>query len=581
MDELQSGFTIKGKYTIVQKQGEGALGTAIYIGKDADGKEVIIRVIPPALLADDETTTRFIQGANLAQKLKHPNILEVLDAGEDGNTKYLVTNYEKGFFLNEYLEHRGTLDERESIKLVKSLAEALKYAWEEMQIIHRNICPDSILVAKGNVPLLTDFDLAKSLVADNKLTVEGLAIGNPLYMSPEQAKGLQLDFRSDIYCLGLVLYQLLAGKPPFSDQSKMDVLRSQLAEKHAPIQSRNKDVSDACSSVLDKMLEKKSTNRYQTWDEVINDLDAILNQEAPSTVKQVKSLKPTSSRYKMQAINMNTMEIKAAVAAKKKGTQSAASPETPKKEEPIPAAAETKTVAAAPEEPKKTQMTTIAMILIFLVFLGVLGIGVYIQRKGAKEDKNYDVTPIDDTKQVTKTETKPEVKLKPKAEPKTEPKPVVKTEPKPQPKVETKPVVKKPTIADKEREAKYRQVSVYNIKQIGEALQMYANVFEGKFPEPNGAKGLDLLRSKGFLRLPQIFICPSTGNLPSEPGKPITEKTCDYVYVGGYSEYSKGKLPMLWSKPNNHKEYGIILYVNGEIKEFKGNNWLFNTKVKK
>ena len=560
MQELHSGFTIKGKYQIVEKQGEGTLGTVVYLGKDTEKKcEIIIRVLPPNLLADDEMVSRFMQGIDLAKKLKHPNILTVLDAGEEDGIQYLITNYVKGFFLNDYLEHRGQLDENESIRLVKALAMALSYAWNEQQIVHRNVCPDTILVAKGNVPMLTDFDLAKSLVTDSKLTVGGFTVGDPVYMSPEQAKGERVDFHSDIYCLGLVFYHLLTGKPPFCDKSRMDILRDQITEKHATIQSINKSITDACATVLDKMLEKQTKDRYQSWTRVIDDFDAILNQEPPSTLQKV-ILSSTSSRYKMQAIQMEAVKIPIA------SQEVTPEPKPPEEKAPTAAAASKTEPASAPSEAKsnlsmKRNVTIIIAVAVILVISGLV-LGLISRQKNSPESSSTQADPsqvLPSVKTESKIKTKPVVQLK----------------------TETKPVVKVAASADdKARDEKHRKACRNNIKQIGVALQMYANVFEGKFPEPDGTKGLDLLRSGGFLELPQVFICPTTGNIAASPGKPITEECCDYVYVGGLSEYSDGKTPLMWSKSTNHKDFGIILYVNGDIKDVPGSNWLSKTKKK-
>ena len=104
--------------------------------------------------------------------------------------------------------------------------------------------------------------------------------------------------------------------------------------------------------------------------------------------------------------------------------------------------------------------------------------------------------------------------------------------------------------------------------------------FKGKFPEKSGAAGLEMLRSKGFITSPQIFVCPMSGTICSAPQKAITEASCDYVYVGGHGEYSDGNTPVLWNKPKGHKTMGFILYANGKIKEYKGKNWLHYTKTK-
>ena len=565
MQELSSGYTIKGKYKIVEKRGDGTLGTAIYLGRDIENdRDVIIRILPAEMLGDEEMSTRFMQGADLAKRLKHPNILSVLDAGVDNDIEYLITNYEKGFFLNDYLEHRGSLDEQESIRLVKALGEALDYAWNEQQIIHRNISPDTILVAKGNIPLLTDFDLAKSLVADNKLTLEGFTIGDPSYMSPEQARGDNVDFHSDIYCLGLVLYQLLAGKPPFCDKSRMDILRAQVSEPHAPIQSQNKSITDACGTVLDKMLAKEVKKRYQSWKAVIDDFEAILNQELPSTLRKVVA-KTNSSNYKMQAIQMPAIKAAVAEAKEEKAVQKEEIPkETPAAPvaSPSPAPSADTVVSSVAGGGKRNMIIGAVVVAAIVVIVGIL---LGLMQKGSENETDP-----------TSLQAKPEPK--PLVQPTIEAKPVVGIQNKPVSK--TEPVKAVVSAADKLKEAKYRKACMNNIKQIGVALQMYANVFEGKFPKPDGAKGLDLLRSGGFLELPQVYICPASGNIASSPGKPLTEETCDYVYVGNLSEYSNGNTPLLWSKPKNHKDYGIILYVNGDVKEYNENNWLSKTEKK-
>ena len=552
MQELKTGFTIKDRYVIVSKQGDGTLGTAIYLGHDnKEDIDIIIRIIPANMLDDEEMVTRFNQGVELTKKLKHPNILEVFDSGHTENMKYLITSYKKGFFLNDYLEHRGQLDETESIKLIKALSEALNYAWKEQKIIHRNISPDTILVAKGNVPLLTDFDLAKSLESDNKLTLEGYTVGNPLYMSPEQALGKDVDFHSDIYCLGLVLYQLLAGAPPFHDRSKMEILKAQISEKHPKIQSINKDISDACESVLDKMLAKNDKERYGTWEDVINDLSAILNKETPSTLAS-KTLKKSDSKYKMHAIQMPAVTTPV---TEEKNDIKPSEKQSTKTETTEPA------TAAPPVAKKKNVilLVTVAIVVTVVILLGIM------QKKPETEqaviEKAIDTVEVKDlpAQQVVSKEKNSSEKITDK-------------------KIEKKLPEKR--VITTQQSDKYKKACLNNIKQIGIALQMYANIFESKYPKPDGAKGLDILRSKGFLEVPQVFICPSTGHSAAAPGKPITEASCDYVYVGGYSEYSEATTPILWSKPENHKDFGIILYANGDIKEFTGNNWLFHTKKK-
>jgi serine/threonine protein kinase len=495
---------------------------------------------------------RFLQSAELAKKLNHPNILPVLDAGEDDDTKFLITRHEKGFFLNEYLEHRGQLDELESARLIEALCEALKYAWDELKLIHRNICPDTIFVAKGNVPKLTDFDLAKSLDSDNKLTMDGFTVGDPLYMSPEQARGESVDFSSDMYCMGLVFYQLLAGKPLFHGRPKMEILRAQVSEVHTPIKTVNPEVSDACSQVLDKMLAKQTQDRYPSWAAVIEALNTIAHPVASKTIKSDGDM--STSQYKMQAITM------------------AAVP----KPEPKPAEEHTQNAKL-----EKKQSNKLIPAIILIAIIAVAGIvSLIILRKKSNQQPTPTTIELFDNSTITAKTAEKLAMINHKSE-------IVKSS--------IKNLAKAPIIAnqsqkpatptktvDKVKEERNRKTSLRNIKQIGVALLMYANVFESKFPEKNGAEGLDELRKNGFVELPQIFVSPATEHIPADPGTPITEKTCDYVYVGGLSsEYSNPKTPILWTKPGNHHNFGIVLYVNGEVESFTGSNWLIHTKSPK
>jgi len=309
MSELTAGYVFKGKYEVGKKQGLGSLGETIFLGHDKEvDREIMIRILPPQMMGDNENTQRFIQGIKLTASINHPNILPAIDAGEENGMCFMVTAYKKGFYLNEYLDQRGQLDEPESLRLIKDLAGALNEAWQSQQIIHRNVCPDTILFAKGNVPLLTDFDMAKSLKEDKKLTMTGYTVGNPMYMSPEQVKGEQIDYHADMYCLGLVLYQLLSGHPPFQQKSQIELMNAQASEPHQPIQQENDRISDACAAVLDKMLEKDIADRYVLWEDLISDLDAILNQQAP------KALQKGASRTEISKIKKEAkVEAKAAV----------------------------------------------------------------------------------------------------------------------------------------------------------------------------------------------------------------------------------------------------------------------------
>jgi len=532
MIDLKVGSTISsGRFVISGKHGKGALGTEVFLGRDEkNNADVIIRVLPPALASDKESASRFKQSAELAKTLDHPNILPVLDAGEDDGILFLVTPNEKGFFLDDYLEHRGRLDEKESAKIIKSLADALNYAWNEKKVIHRNISPDTVYIAKGNVPKLTDFELAKSLEANNHLTMTGFTVGNPYYMSPEQARGETVDFRSDIYCLGLVFYQLLAGENPFADKSRPDALRAQITEKHPPVKSKNSDVSDACSRILDKMLEKDAERRCQSWRGVLTDIDAFLAGDAPSNSGS------SSGEYKMKAVRI-------------------------------------------PEEPGEKRSSGYKKWLPAVVaLLAIAALSVVLLGRGKNNGKSLpDKNPAEDASAAPAD--KPSPTAKPartidtaKPEKPSDKKPAITP-------AANETIKSNPSANLTDKETLDRKICAENVRKIAEALQMYSNVFDGAFPKPDGAAGLDTLIKKGFIEDPKVFICPGIGHVPTKKGAPLTDETCDYAYRGGLTDAAKDNPPILWIEPKASPDFGVVLYANGDIKTFSGKNWLKTAKV--
>ena len=319
--ELNVGHVIKGKYEIVRKYGVGCLGDDVYIGTHQGLKrEILIRILPSSMTSDTEIANRFIQGVQLTASLQHPNILPAYDAGEEDGNFFFITGYEKGFFLHEYIEQRGILEEKEAVKIIVALADALKQAWESKRIIHRNICPETILLAKGNHPMLTDFGMAKSQVAGRALTMAGFTIGNPQYMSPEQVTGdMELDFHADMYCLGLIFYELLAGHPAFKDKSRTALMTAQISKQPANLKVENNKVSDRCVKVINGMMEKDRDKRFASWEELIKNLSRLLEDEKPKEAPTAKNKKSTQ-RSDSEEADRKIREFKRLLAEDKKRT---------------------------------------------------------------------------------------------------------------------------------------------------------------------------------------------------------------------------------------------------------------------
>lgn len=284
--ELKPGTVIDRKFEVLSRFSEGSLGEDLYLGKHlALSREIIIKILPQRGNISKEQVERFIQSTKLIASIQHSNILSAYEAGEFNGMYYLVTAYEKGCFLRETLKQRNRLDELEALKIIFELSRALNYAWHKAKVLHRNISPETILITSDNQAMLTEFDLAKIMTDSVKnMTITGFTVGNPMYMSPEQVRGRKdMDCRSDIYCLGIVFYEMLCGKPPFADDSTVKLMEAQLSGKHIPLWQVNPLVSPQCSEIIDKMLKKEREERYANWDKLIEDIQNLIYHEAPDS----------------------------------------------------------------------------------------------------------------------------------------------------------------------------------------------------------------------------------------------------------------------------------------------------------
>jgi len=309
MDNIEPGTLIKGKYKVLEHITQGSVGDQVYKGVHTEMEnEILIRIMPPSMSMDKTLAKRFTQQIKLTAQLQHFNILMAYEAGEEAGNLFLITAYEKGFFMREFLEHRGKLPENEAIDMMLELCDAMDYAWENSKIVHRNIRPETILIARSNHPMITDFGMAKPMEnRSEELTMAGFTIGNPQYMSPEQVSGESgLDFRADMYCLGLIFYETLAGHAAFTYKSQIQLMDAQVNELPPPLGKENLDISKPCVKVAEKMLKKDRDERYLSWSELINDLKHLKEgsdvsaKTSPDSKKEAPAPKPEKKPEKKE-----------------------------------------------------------------------------------------------------------------------------------------------------------------------------------------------------------------------------------------------------------------------------------------
>ena len=291
---LTSGTQV-GSYRVEFQLGQGGMGT-VYRALDTKlNRPVAIKVLSNDL-ADASARRRFQREAQMASSLNHPHILTVHDIGEFEGRQYLVTEYVDGGTLKDWAQ-REKPDWRKIVELLAGVADGLAAA-HDASILHRDIKPANILVAKNGYAKLADFGLAKleaDIPADTTRTLTeglttrpGVVIGTIAYMSPEQASGKKLDARSDIFSFGAVLYELLAGKRPFSGATDLELLKTII---HGAPQPLGEDIPLALRMLLEKALEKDPAERYQSMRELVVDLRRLGRQKVTDAQSAVVALK--------------------------------------------------------------------------------------------------------------------------------------------------------------------------------------------------------------------------------------------------------------------------------------------------
>lgn len=268
-DANLSGQSI-GRYRIEQQIGHGAMAT-VYLGRDPKiNRRVAIKTIA---LADefsdtdlDNARAQFLREAESAGRLNHPDIISIYDAGEDGRIAYLAMEYFAGRPLSHYTQLGRLLPPAKVLDIMARAAEALHYAHNH-HVVHRDVKPANLLYDEATDTLkITDFGIAR--LTDTSRTKTGIILGTPSYMSPEQLAGSVVTGQSDLFSLGVTLYQLLAGAPPFRADSIPKLMQKIAHEAHAPLHNIRDDVPEAIDAVLDRALAKKPADRYHTGREM-------------------------------------------------------------------------------------------------------------------------------------------------------------------------------------------------------------------------------------------------------------------------------------------------------------------------
>lgn len=268
------GKTIAGRYEILEKTGVGGMAT-VYVARDLVlNRQVAVKVLKEEFTTDEEFVKRFNTEAQAAASLSHANIVSIYDVGNEDNIYYIVMELVRGKTLKQIITEEGAIPWKWAVNIAIQIASALEMAHKN-NIVHRDIKPHNIIITEDGVAKVTDFGIAKA-VSNSTITAFGTTIGSVHYFSPEQAKGGYTDAKSDIYSLGVVMYEMLTGKVPFDADTSVSVALKHMQESPVEPIELNENIPVAVNDIILKAMQKEPMARYQTATEMIKDLNKAL-----------------------------------------------------------------------------------------------------------------------------------------------------------------------------------------------------------------------------------------------------------------------------------------------------------------
>src|SRR5436309_8718799 len=270
--DISAGTGIDGRYTVKHRIGSGGMAD-VYCALDEQlGREVALKLLHRRFAEDHEFVERFRREASSAAGLQHPNVVGVFDRGEWDGTSYIAMEHLEGRTLKQLIVEEAPLDPIRAIDLAVQVLRAARFA-HKRGVVHRDLKPHNVIVDHEGRAKVTDFGIARAGASD--MTQTGSIMGTAQYLSPEQAQGLPVDERSDLYSIGVVLYEMLTGGVPFTGDSAVSIALKQVAEQPAPPRSINPEVPPELEAVVLRALEKDPARRFQDADEFITALDRV------------------------------------------------------------------------------------------------------------------------------------------------------------------------------------------------------------------------------------------------------------------------------------------------------------------
>lgn len=275
MTALEPGMMLKYRYRVLRHVGKGAFGSAVLVEDTAVRENIVLKFLHPHLAATEQTVKRFVRELRYSRRITHENVIRIYDFLTFGQSYAISMEYFESHALAAYLQGEVRIAPRTSLKLLQSICSGMQAA-HQAEVIHRDLKPANVLVNREGALKIVDFGLAAAAdYEDSRVTRSGAMVGTPAYMSPEQIRGEELDVRTDIYSLGIIMYEMFTGQQPYRGKDTISVIYQHIQGNFVPPSQVNPEISPAVEAIILKAMSMEAKNRFQSMDAVREALNQV------------------------------------------------------------------------------------------------------------------------------------------------------------------------------------------------------------------------------------------------------------------------------------------------------------------